>query len=418
MIVRKLVRCLACSQDYILRYGVGLGFEQRLGWPCPLCDAETRAHFSVKQKVVDADFKSDDIEIYQHQPSDLSLPGVNVYSDLPVHMSSIGRGLIDGGSAWLAIRKFIQSEKYSDFVDAKESMQDLRVHIFPMIRRSTGHYKRDNWVRLHSQLIPFTKEIPNLSDRHPVYGYSRLLDVAFLPILNVNVKVLALQEVFDLMNFSYQNHSTEYGQFVTDAFSSQRFRDARGRCLDTMMRLFDVYDALILPLATQSFSNDWRARLDEFRVYRDDFDLLKSIYQDIFESMNQLLLWIGLLVNIGKRGALNTWSNGSNKTFRQAQRWRAIDREFIISELPNCETLLSEASRDLRNKIGHYSVHHDILSGRLIFGDGTSKSLITFHEDLLAAARLLSVLIGFCEKMTLDHERIIVGTAMTGWMSE
>jgi hypothetical protein len=154
MLVRNLVTCLACGQRYALRYGVGIGLEQRLAWPCPLCQAETRAHLSVKSKDVEADFKSDDVKIHKEHP-DKGCIGVNVYSEIPVHKSSQGKGLGDGGSAWLRLMEFVEPTRYIEYAQSKEAMQFLRENIFPLVRRAATHYKRENWAELEKQVAQF-----------------------------------------------------------------------------------------------------------------------------------------------------------------------------------------------------------------------------------------------------------------------
>lgn len=416
MLIRNLVTCRSCEGMYILRYGVGLGFEQRLAWPCPICNAETRAHLSVKQKDIQTDLKSDDITVHAEAPTDLALPGVNIYSELPVHNSSIGKGLSEGGSAWLFLPSLMTGDDFMQFADSKEAVQLLRSEVFPAVRRAASHAKVHDWHKLKANLANTpVAAAPEVSDRHPAYQFGRLLDLCFIPILELEKKVTTGQEVMILLNRANLDCPHLYTDFLDSAFSTQAFGGAANRCIDLTLRLFSSYDALILPLATELLKPEWRDRLDEFRVYRDDFDLLKGLYQDIYESMNQLLLWLGMLANLVNRGDTDKWFSGGIASFKKARSWRAVDREFIITELSECKSLFDKASRSLRNEIGHFQVQYDVIQGDIVLSDGKRSSLLIYHEDLLAAARLLSVLITFSEKMTLDYLRLVRHEPMSGW---
>jgi len=373
----------------------------------------------VKNKEVDADFKTDDIEILSEDTPHEGLKGVNLYTDLPAHNSIQGKGLDQAGSAWLQLGMFMVEEAYAGFVQSKNAMHWQREHVFPMIRRAAAQYKLCNWISIRNQLGDAAEQVDkNLADMHPAYVFSRFADMLFIPILDATTKTACGQEILDCLANARNRDPHAYKQLLNDMVNSQGFPEARVRCVDTCLRLFDAFDAILVALATEGFTTGWRGRLNEFRVFRDDFDNLKAIYVDVFESMNQLLLWIGMLLNLGNRGAVNSWAPSSpkaNATFSQAAKWRAVDREFIISEMPQCEALLTKASRDFRNKVGHYGVRLDVVSGDLVFSDNSRQGLLEFHELLLEAGRFQSILLTFCEKITLEHEIEVLGEKLTGW---
>jgi hypothetical protein len=417
MLVRKVVCCNACAKKYVLRFAVGLGVEQRLGWGCPICAAESRAHFSVKSKDGEADFKTDDVTILDGEDPTVGMGGVNRYSDLPVHKSSQGKGLNAGGSAWIQLRGFMGEQGYLAYIASKEAMQSQRLYDYALLRRASGHYKRDDWTGTGALLSGLMSSIGTLgASLHPAFVFSCLTDTAFLPILDISTKGQTNRELLGVLDVACKRDQIAYLDALMTAFDSQGFREARARSVDAAMRIFDSFDALVLPLATERFTPAWRQRLAEFRVFRDDFDSLKALYVDIFESMNQVLMWVGTFLNLGRRRSTTDWSDGKSTTFASGEKnWRAVDREFIVDELPNCKTLLAKASRSFRNDVGHFSVRVDITTGELVLKGGARTSLLSFHEDLLNAARVQSVLLTFCERLTLEYETKVKGESFDGW---
>lgn len=415
MLNRRTAQCHSCGNRYVLSIGVGLAPEQRLAWPCPVCGVPQHAHLTVDYRDITFDLKSHDFD--QLESIDFEgLQGVNVYAELPVHVSSKGVGLRDGGSAFLKLMQYMGGEAFYAMTQRKDDMQRQHSTVLPMVRREAGHYVNEKWEALFRQLKKDgVLQLPGLGDVHPCYSYVRALNMVFVPLLDAPQMQGITDEFVAMMEDCARNHQTAFDAALHDMFHSQGFRLIRQRVIGTVFRLFDAYDAVLAGLIFESFTEDAKSKEAEFRLYRDDFDQLKALYLDVFEGMNHMVLYVGMLLNLSKRSDVRAWANGRKQSYSKAKDTTAETREFVLDELPACKALVGRANRSLRNDIGHYSVHLDIGTGRLVLADGSTKNLLEFHQDLLYVARLAYVLVVFVEKITLYHELRVVKNKFKGW---
>src|SRR5579862_8535870 len=96
------MRCNSCQNTIMFRIGIGLADEEKFICQCPYCGVALRGVLRLDQKAVTAKLESEDITDLQKDSveDETSLKGVNVYTDLPVHRSSQGKSLAEGGSAF------------------------------------------------------------------------------------------------------------------------------------------------------------------------------------------------------------------------------------------------------------------------------------------------------------------------------
>lgn len=124
------------------------------------------------------------------------------------------------------------------------------------------------------------------------------------------------------------------------------------------------------------------------RVMRDDFDVLKSRYQDVFELGSRTLGMIAPFANIARRGDVRSFADGQRRSLSDALGTRAAVREGWLVDLPAVRALFDAMSRRTRNDIGHRLVRYDFNSGALVYDDGARETYLDFVVDYLNAARL------------------------------
>jgi hypothetical protein len=124
------------------------------------------------------------------------------------------------------------------------------------------------------------------------------------------------------------------------------------------------------------------------RVMRDDFDVIKSRYQDVFELASRNLAVVAAFANIARRGDVRQFADGEARSLNAALKERAFVRERWLADLPAANLLFDAMSRRTRNDIGHSLVRYDFGSGALVYDDGPGETYLEFIVDYLSAARL------------------------------
>ena len=142
--------------------------------------------------------------------------------------------------------------------------------------------------------------------------------------------------------------------------------------------------------------------LDDYRVMRDDFDLIKIRYQDIFGVGSRSLAVVSRFANIARRGDVRQHADGIGRSLKKAVNGtRAIDREPWLVDFPEATQLYLAVERNTRNDIGHTLVRYDFERGLLVYDDGATENYIEFLVDYLNAVRLTRYLVEVV--LLLDH---------------
>ncbi len=172
------------------------------------------------------------------------------------------------------------------------------------------------------------------------------------------------------------------------------------------MNAFSHYDALI-PGLTYEYLKD-KVNINELQIFRDDFDELKIIYQDLFEISSTALAYIGAFVNLSFRDSPDKWSKkwkgGNTRGIKRILEDRASEREFIVDEMPYLKALYDEIDRHTRNDIGHFKIYYDFKSGMLIDEKGNQENIRLFLYDLLGAVRVTFSLISFTAFVNMEYD--------------
>jgi hypothetical protein len=179
----------------------------------------------------------------------------------------------------------------------------------------------------------------------------------------------------------------------------------RTQVIHTALSTLDFVEPLICGLWAEALS-DRGIDLRAYRVQRDDFDLLKSRYVDIFELAFRSLVFMARVVNIARRGNPRAHADGYRASLRQAMgQTSARDREQWLLEFPLATQLYGRLERATRNDISHGYLRHDPRSGEVVYRDGVRESYLRFLIDYLCAVRLTHYLVDVLVELRLaTHE--------------
>lgn len=380
MLNLSFMRCQACRKPFAFRMGVGAGDQQAFVCECPHCSAALHGVLHADQRRARLRFESEDmVELPERKARGWERwPGVTVYTDLPVHVSCIGKGMERGGSAFLTLRHFMPDEPWVDYNERVTSLNALRIRLIPALRRATAHFIAKDWLKVSKALeVALPDDPPEVRT-----SFHAVLSVLFSPLFSKDGMAWA-DELCTIFRDVTSTRPVEW-LALRETVDRLGFRQFRRQVVDTIVRVFQKADALCPAIAYEHLPG---IDVREFKIFRDDLDVLKSLYVDLFELASRGLAYLGTVVNLHRRGDPEKWSNGKATTLGKMLSARAVDREFVVGELTGCARLYAGLNRHTRNEFGHCKVHYDFSSGCLVDSDGNEENFLLFLVDLLGAAR-------------------------------
>ena len=174
---------------------------------------------------------------------------------------------------------------------------------------------------------------------------------------------------------------------------------------ETYYKIIKNFDSFITGLFHESIPDNLKSDLDNYRLFRDDYDIIKTLYQDIFELNSKSMLYIGSIVNLSKRNNPRHFASGINScnSFRKLTSFKKLE---VLDEFVLLKDFINNVSRPMRNRIGHFCAEYDYISGNLIFEDGSSQNYIEFLGQFLCSVKSIWFLLVLVEKVEIDRYRL------------
>jgi hypothetical protein len=375
--------------------------EQKLIFQCPVCRVALRLNLDTSRPP-EIRFSSDDLTALDRPLREQrGLPVLVLYADLPVHLDWLGPQQAEQVFPFIQMTQ-LWGDRAAEYAGRSNSLYDMRLGVFPAVRRTASLYQIDDAASLDRSLENFPLgEIDDLADQHAYYRLGRLVDVLYVPFADALPRAAAINEVLARMVAAHYEHTTPYRELLDALVVRHGFIEHRRKVVETAMEVLEHADALLPGLAWEHIV-DPKPDPSTFRIVRADFNELRGRYVEIFELASRSLAYVGAILNLVDRGDPTRWSNGREVTVDRMLAKRAVQREFILDELPYAKALYDDVHRQSRNAFGHYAVEYDFSSGELVDRDGSRTSYVLFLVDYLAAARLTGYLLGVVEKLSLD----------------
>ncbi|MFI5258784.1 MAG: hypothetical protein ACHQ01_04140 [Candidatus Limnocylindrales bacterium] len=314
-------------------------------------------------------------------------------TDVPVHKS-----LITGPANQMMLTPYIRALNalghagLDELMPATMALRGRREEVFPYLRRASLSFLRGDGAGVTAALSdsPAADSI-DFSMVDPV----ELLRVAFSeycePLGKASLIEDAITEADQVVEDARATDGVGLEKLLT-ALEGGPLPEHCKRVFDTTLTLLE--DAAAIEPAMWADRIDAIDKCGEFRVMRDDFDLLKVRYQDVFELGSRSLALMARVANIARRGDVSRHADGRTRSLNDAlNHTTARHREAWLVDFPAAKYLYDAVARHTRNDIGHRLVRYDIELGSLVFDDGTEENYLLFLVDYLEAVRLSHYLV-------------------------
>lgn len=370
-IVRYPIRCAGCGASLRLRLTVGIDSRQPFYFPCPVCKAPTRGalnwHGGAETSL--------DLESGELLDEDVDgAPAVSISADIPSVPDALTM-TAPGGSAFMRFAGLIGPDAMKRLIATRDESHEKRRELEPLLARLVTYYQNGDHKRFDSNVNPFLPEgVAPSADWHRADILHRLLDLLVVPVL-----VLEDWTAYPEMKAEFN------GLWSSDAANAALLRvfakrEGRSPSLRTVHRdvfaLLNRYVSNISAMLPGAMCNmvppESQFEIGTLRLLRDDFEPLRDLYVNAFETSHKALSWIIGAANIVQRGAVDAFVTPPDLTpggrvaasMKQYDRLANAERRKYLYCLPVWNAKWDEIfDRPLRNDFGHTSARHDLTTG-------------------------------------------------------
>ena len=370
---------------------------------CPHCQIELRCLLELDLEAPRMILDPVGFQLDGELESDPSGEIITVATDLPVHRVRHAQPLNDGGSPFLHLASEMP-KKFPEWISKVHALQHLRQSQFEVAEQLVSFARTANW-KMASDCLGnvFGEQISNT--RETIQLTYKAFSIFYAPLLIDPPMFDYLDEYFDHLNECMENKKPAYESLLTEWSTSHLYRGFRLKALSSFLRVLSHFDAFVVGLLFHEMPDKMRDDIGSYRIFRDDYAFVKSLYQDLFELTSQLLIFLGNILNLSIRGDADRYSTGETTT-KKFIKQTACNRFKILPELPLVSTLLGNVSRPMRNSIGHFSADYEPCTGNLRYDDGSHQNYIAFLGDFYSAVKSLWFILVFVEKTDVDMHRL------------
>lgn len=399
MIHRYGVLCPGCDQKIILRLSIGIDEEQSFYFICNNCGIPTEGKQVISyEPTPSAKIIFDDVVSIDDIEGDQT---INIHPDLP-SIATASEMSQEGGSPFLTLNVEFGQKGFEDYIIRSKGFQGILDYNWVKYDRAATYYKDNNLEQLKLQLEKIYEQKTEvlLEDKYIHELMHNGLLLIFDKLL-VHPYYKNLQdEFFDILKRTISPNGT-FKDFITANLDENEIVTLQTKIYDCI-RLFVKYKSSILPGLALEFYDKYNSKLtDDLRLFKNDFSELRDLYINTSEAVHKVLYYIIAINNIHKRNncddfgsiippkilAINQRFRDVPNNFRKFNRLSNAFKRGYLHELPEWDNSWENfLDRELRNKIGHHSVRHDLKTGTLISDENIS---IPYTEFIVKTFRLL-----------------------------
>lgn len=353
---------------------------------CPHCETGMRGRLHAGRARGQPSLLSEDFDLVDGR-GDPDDPAVTVATDLPVHVSlRLGRAGDVMLTPFIHLASSLCNDAAGELMGRIGSVRVFREEQYPALRRAALAFARGDGPAVTRALTDEAADTTEFATQFaPTAQIGWAFMLAYAPAEDAALIEAARTEKADVFGNAVEANPAAVIELLQE-MQTRWFTEHTNRVLDSALTLLGDIEPLICGLAAERLEN--AAGLGDYRVMRDDFDVLKGRYQDIFELGSRSLAFMSRVANIGRRATAADHVNGKRLSLSEAIRLKAVEREPWLADFPVAAQLYSAVKRHTRNEIGHRSVRYDFERGVLVYDDGAEQNYLLFLVDYLQVVRL------------------------------
>jgi len=316
------------------------------------------------------------------------------------------------GSATIFFSCLIGAERLDHFFTRSRDFRSLVKSDWLKLQRLTTYYLNRDWLHFDRIIAEYTPEqpssVPEALRRED--QFHRLLSLFFAPIWTFDER-----KPFVVMKASFNGiwnpncqHSAEVSEFAKSEVASEYFTAVQRDLFEHLNRYVQLVGGLLPGLLCDMIPQEKQDEVDRLRLFRDDYEQIRDLYVQVFESCHKALRWVVGTVLCANHGTPDAFAKVSASIPGKHRTPSSIDR---YTELPSAEkrkwlALIPEwndawdplLDRSLRNDFGHASARHDLPTGLIQRHEGKP---LAYTRMVQLAQRILQPLLACTNVMKI-----------------
>ena len=285
----------------------------------------------------------------------------------------------------LTLVSVLGDEKFLFFREDRGKASSLIEELWPAVRMAFEYYMQQNWDMFDkiAQSKFGLESVGQTAHQRATIAYQGIAIVAVNVVGSSGDRSAKLFERFGRKHVAAIRHE-RYLTVVRD-----RGADAR-QIEHDLFRVIEHfiadYEAWEMGKLVRYVDDDASGVLDELVLFRDEFPLVRDLYQQGFEMACKCLWILVAAQNGAKRQDADAFGDDHPdsvprvRTLAQFDRLSNAHKIAYAAQVPGWECLTSFLSSRRRNTIGHATARHDLRSGRVV--SDTDPDGITYIDFL------------------------------------
>lgn len=361
MVIRKAIQCISCNSVFITRTQVGHKDYQEHSFACPECGVAITYRLNLDQKNVK--FKFEEPKNAKWSVSEEGAKKTLTFSDeilVPANMGDMFSPFIS---------TFTNYENFDAYREDEGLRQLFVKKLFPYADRCRIHFEKGNWPL-------FDQESPPTSP--PATVHSRLVDLynsfhAGFSKFTLNSRSKH-DRILQRLTYAEVSAPAQFSALAADFLASGRILRLWNEIASVRQSFITNYFR-IQPIYQMYYWRKELQKLDDFKLSDKNFDSVKQLYIDTFETMCRLMVAsIGLEVIIAHK-SLRVPTRKGDISLDEFEALANANKREHIEKYPIGDLFAPVIDTKLRNGVGHHAAHLDKESDQIILYD-TKKSAV------------------------------------------
>lgn len=398
MISRYHLRCNGCSEIFVARLGAQPTRLTKLYFPCPNCNTPIRARIS-GQELADhrVDFQCEVVKVADLPTSHRT---ITIDPFVPSRYDADSYGGV-GAFPTLTLVSVLGEDAFLTFHADRGTANSAVEDLWPSVRIAFEYYLQQNW-KMFDKVVESTfglESVGQTAHERTSTAYQPVGAIAVRIVGHTGERGAKLFERFGRKHVA----SLKYDSYVDIA----RERGAAAQQIEhDLFRLIDHfvsdYEAWEMGKLVRYTDADAKTKLDRLVLFRDEFSLVRDLYQQGFELACKCL-WILVAAQNGtKRKDAQAFGDdhpasvpekARPETLKQFDKLSNAYKIAYAAQVPGWECLADFLNSGRRNTIGHATARHDLKSGRIVSDkDQAGITYVDFLGETFGVFEALTVL--------------------------
>jgi hypothetical protein len=181
--------------------------------------------------------------------------------------------------------------------------------------------------------------------------------------------------------------SAQYRSFARSEVDSGLVPTLQRRVFDLLDLFIQRFESWHIGLVSRVIPQENEQLLDDLRLFRDEFDILRDLYQQAFETICKTLRYPVAAQNTAARESPNAFGDEvpsalqrktSPSTMLAFEKLHNFEKLQYVGQVPGWGHWVDLLNNRTRNAIGHASARHDLRTGRVL--SETSPSGVPYMD--------------------------------------